>query len=354
MSKHIQNDLELSKLELENGLTKHQLGELVDYTRLIGGRNNKIFKLQTSTGTYFLKKYFYHPLDKRERLNSEWIFASLLYGHGFRSVARPIARIDEARIGIYEYIEAQRCPQKQITLEVLDTCADFYCAINSHCLSYLDKNIPIASEACFSIKEHLLLVERRLELLATVKIRDELSASLHKFLEQSLFPIAVNVRRLITSKASALNIAIESELTPSQRVLSPSDFGPHNMLFKPDTQTYYFADFEYAGIDDPAKMLADFFSQLSFSVDMKYFDSFAYKSLNFSDSSKLHIQRAKLLLPLYRIKSACIMLNNFLEIGIKRRSFAKENDCSNAVKANQLDKAKNHICRLEKFLQELI
>ena len=40
------------------------------------------------------------------------------------------------------------------------------------------------------------------------------------------------------------------------RVLSPSDFGFHNALRRPDG-TIVFVDFEYFGWDDPAKMMAD-------------------------------------------------------------------------------------------------
>src|SRR5690606_1492036 len=49
----------------------------------------------------------------------------------------------------------------------------------------------------------------------------------------------------------------EKELAPRFRLLSPSDFGFHNMLRR-DDGSLAFIDFEYFGWDDPAKLAADF------------------------------------------------------------------------------------------------
>src|SRR6185503_11886129 len=43
--------------------------------------------------------------------------------------------------------------------------------------------------------------------------------------------------------------------------LSPSDFGYHNAVLA-DDETVRFFDFEYAGWDDPAKLVCDFFNQV--------------------------------------------------------------------------------------------
>ena len=41
--------------------------------------------------------------------------------------------------------------------------------------------------------------------------------------------------------------------------MSPSDFGFHNVIKKDDF--LYFIDFEYAGLDDPVKLICDFYCQ---------------------------------------------------------------------------------------------
>jgi thiamine kinase-like enzyme len=54
------------------------------------------------------------------------------------------------------------------------------------------------------------------------------------------------------------HVEIEKELDPGDRRLSPSDFGFHNIIVISDWMLK-FIHFEYAGWDDPAKMVCDFF-----------------------------------------------------------------------------------------------
>jgi len=49
-------------------------------------------------------------------------------------------------------------------------------------------------------------------------------------------------------------------LPADETCLSPSDFGFHNALVDP-SGALSFLDFEYAGRDDPAKPVSDFFCQ---------------------------------------------------------------------------------------------
>ena len=53
---------------------------------------------------------------------------------------------------------------------------------------------------------------------------------------------------------------MDHPLDTQESVLSPSDFGFHNALLGPDGKLC-FIDFEYAGWDDPAKLICDFFCQ---------------------------------------------------------------------------------------------
>ena len=55
----------------------------------------------------------------------------------------------------------------------------------------------------------------------------------------------------------AAKAPVEAELPVEQRTLSPSDFGFHNALRRPDGRVV-FLDLEYFGWDDPAKMISDF------------------------------------------------------------------------------------------------
>ena len=129
-----------------------------------------------------------------------------------------------------------------------------------------------------------------------------------------------------------------AELAESKRTLSPSDFGFHNALVTADSKLKFF-DFEYAGWDDPAKLVCDFFCQPAVPAPPAAFDRFARAvAAGFADP-EFHRRRAELLLPVYRVKWCCILLNEFLPVGGSRRAYSAAAD-PDARKAAQLAKAR--------------
>ena len=50
-------------------------------------------------------------------------------------------------------------------------------------------------------------------------------------------------------------------------ILSPSDFGFHNSLFR--NNKLFFFDFEYAGWDDPIKLMCDFILNPDYKISSK-------------------------------------------------------------------------------------
>lgn len=117
--------------------------------------------------------------------------------------------------------------------------------------------IPIASEACFSVAEHLATVDRRVARLQNIEPISAVDQEAIAFVNQELRPAWQQIRTSIESQAAR---AITTDLPRSNWCLSPSDFGFHNAMLAPDGQLRFF-DFEYAGWDDPAKLASDFFCQ---------------------------------------------------------------------------------------------
>src|SRR5262249_22829926 len=125
--------------------------------------------------------------------------------------------------------------------------------------------------------------------------------------------------------ARPAGLAPDDELCRSDRRVSPSDFGFHNALLGPDG-TMKFIDFEYAGWDDPAKTICDFFCQPERPVPMEFWGLFHEAiARHIGDPDRLR-RRVELLLPVYRLKWCCIMLNEFLPAGSQRRRFAGGDD----------------------------
>ena len=131
----------------------------------------------------------------------------------------------------------------------------------------------------------------------------------------------------------------------ADRCLSPSDFGFHNAILEGD-QRLCFVDFEYAGWDDPAKTVCDFLCQPAIArpgrpIPAAFADAV---SAGLSDAAT-HQRRVALLLPVYRLKWCCIMLNEFLPVSGQRRTFAQDAAGQEERKRIQLEKAERALQR---------
>ena len=135
--------------------------------------------------------------------------------------------------------------------------------------------------------------------------------------------------------------APEPSLSLSNRCLSPSDFGFHNALIDEKGHAT-FLDFEYAGRDDPAKLICDFFCQPELAPPLPHYADFTGRLATALDLADEDLWRARLLLNAYRIKWVCIMLNEFQSVGARRRAFASTQDNETRA-AHQLRSAERYL-----------
>jgi hypothetical protein len=141
------------------------------------------------------------------------------------------------------------------------------------------------------------------------------------FVRGELIPAWSAVRQAAETEARDNGLSLDRPLELTDRCVSPSDFGFHNTLIEPDGRVR-FLDFEYAGWDDPAKLVCDFFCQPAVPIPVRLHDGFArVVAACFPDPAAV-ATRSRLLLPVYRLKWVCIRLNVFLPAGDRRRAFA--------------------------------
>ena len=167
-----------------------------------------------------------------------------------------------------------------------------------------------------------------------------------EFVQAGLVPAYEQVTERILAVLANELIGADTELLPKERVISPSDFGFHNALRRQDGKIV-FLDFEYAGWDDPAKLTGDFFSQVAVPVPLAFKDEVFTTVAGILPDREAALRRMHLLLPLYRIKWCCIILNHFLPVDSGRRDFAQ--GALLEQKAEQLDKAKMLLDSLEQL-----
>ena len=289
------------------------------------GGNNRVFRLTIGEKLFFLKSYFHSDKDLRDRLGHEFAFTSFARRCEVKAVSRPVACDHAHFLGLYEFIDGKQIRSGEVTWGHIRQALDFFVKLNRHKKKPNANALPIASEACFSVAEHLSCVDRRLKILRQVNPCDATDTEAVNFINSELSPRWEMVRKDIVSVARDLRIEMDESLPAKERCLSPSDFGFHNVILE-KSGNLRFIDFEYAGWDDPAKMICDFFCQPEVPVPLKYFSRFLYEiNVAFNDP-KYFENRVNLLFPVYQIKWCCIMLNDILPVDSERRKYASDNE----------------------------
>ena len=310
-------------------------GEARALSRLAGGKNNQVYRLDMDAGgPLVLKRYFSDPRDGRDRLSAEWGFLERAWRSGIRAVPQPLLADVPAQAALYAFVPGRKLEAAELGAAHIDAAADFIVATNAGPQS----NSTPASEACFSIADHLAIVERRLARLAALDPQAPGVVDAERFISATLRPAWVAVRKRLAQQAYLLGLDIDSRLTEADCCLSPSDFGFHNALVDDDGRLV-FLDFEYAGRDDPAKLAADFFCQPQVPVPLRFRDRFTARLAEGISFDAAATARCRILLDVCRVKWVCIMLNDFLPVGAARRSFADASEWDVRCAA-QIEKAK--------------
>jgi thiamine kinase-like enzyme len=141
-------------------------------------------------------------------------------------------------------------------------------------------------------------------------------------------------------KLASEGTSFSAELNPQERTLSPSDFGFHNALRRPNGQIV-FLDFEYFGWDDPAKMISDFLLHPGMDVGEGLKQRFLVKCINAYQGSGHLAKRVAILKPAHGLKWCLLLLNEFVPAYLRRRGFASERVLDESeLQSQQLSKAR--------------
>jgi aminoglycoside phosphotransferase (APT) family kinase protein len=302
-----------------------------------GGRNNRVFRVETRKGECLLKLYFRDPSDSRDRLGHEYGFLEACRGVGIDALPNPLAKDSENGAALYEFIKGNRVETVGST-EILQA-GRFIEKINQQRGNKAFRALPHAAEACFSLKEHVASVDRRIDRLSQMESDSNLDREARLWVEKELIPSWKRIRDEIGRGKET-----ERDLDQDMRILSPSDFGFHNSLRKEDG-SLVFLDFEYAGWDDPAKLVCDLANQPDRPLSLAEAEPFSSSLVEWLGARDFWRSRFRTLAPLYQIKWACIVLNDFLPFGRNRRKFQEVESSESARKCQQLKKAQSMLLR---------
>lgn len=328
---------------IRRGLGESGAGEVRVVGLLPGGANNRVYRIQVNGRDVVAKVYFQHPEDRRNRLDAEFGFASFAWNAGVRALPRPIARFDSEHLALYEFIPGRPVDPEEVDDQTIAEAVKFYLDVNRDRGNAA--SLPDGSEACFSLAEHFACIGGRMERLKGIEPGDDSDNAARSFVEKDLDPAWDRLRERSLLAARKVGIGLHEVVDEEERCLSPSDFGFHNSILGEDGRLR-FIDFEYAGWDDPARMICDFFCQCKVPVPSRFFESFARSIAERERRPEACAARASLLLPLFRLKWCCILLNEFLLAGAQRRRFAAT-EPSRTVRTRQLAKARRMLALVD-------
>ncbi|MFA5906909.1 MAG: aminoglycoside phosphotransferase family protein [Desulfobacula sp.] len=282
------------------------------------GGNNRVFLLANEKQKYVLKHYFASQNETRTRLNAEFSFIAFAWSNGIRVVPEPYACDTENLLGLYQFIEGGKLDREALTGRHISAAMEFISSINSASIRFSEQalRLPFAAESCLNLEQHLASVEHRIKKLSCMAIEDEVSAKAGSFFSSILLPEWNRIKEALSGEQKK-----NRNIDRGSRIISPSDFGFHNAIIAPDGKVF-FIDFEYAGWDGPVKMVCDFFCQPEIPVPINYMEIFADKITGFIEPEYDMKQEIEKLMPLYRLKWCCIMLNPFIQASVKRKAFA--------------------------------
>lgn len=307
--------------------------------RLSGGANNRVFLVTADTDQWVLKQYYHHPNDPRDRFTAEHTFYSLIKQAGLSAAPESLGWDTTERLGLFTFISGRRLRLDEIDRAHVSAALDFVIQLNQQTDVATRQQLPLASEACFSLADHLACVDRRLTRLQQMAIHSAIDQEAANFIQGAMTSAWAEIKARIPQSESH---QAESDYAA---FASPSDYGFHNALLTSQGQLKFF-DFEYAGQDDPAKLLCDFFCQPQLPVPRALWpEAVSHLTQGLSLPSSF-ARRASDLLPVYQFKWCCIMLNEFLATERHRREFAESGENIETRKAARLAAARQSLAGL--------
>ena len=304
---------------------------------LAGGRNNQVYKVQFGDREpLILKAYFTDDRDPRDRLGAEWAFLNLAKDKEMTSTPHPVARDLGRRCVLLSFTPGRKLVADELVWEHVAQATDFIIALNTGAPTA--SALAPASEACFSLTQHLETIDRRVLRLQNHQPVGPLADDFAAFVAKDLAPSWDQIRSELSDAFTRSGWNVEVELPLDRQWISPSDFGFHNALCDKEDRLG-FLDFEYAGRDDPAKLICDFFCQPDIPVP-SHFLSPVLSRLHAAGLCDAALpRRVESLMKAYRIKWICILLNEFLSEGLARRQFSKDTSKEHS-RSTQMSKAK--------------
>lgn len=253
------------------------------------GGNSRVLKVEMG-GKHFALKDYSSSRGASERIANEWLAAEFLAVECRGLAPDPVWIDEKSEFAVYRWIDGVT---PGLTLETLGGMIQILGALQKASIRSLDSPILGAKG---NILERGNLV------------RDVYTAI--ETLEQDSTEWKRMQANRLRRRAITLDWRESDERPlPSSPVLSPSDFGPHNMIYS-HSSNWHIVDLEHFGWDDPHKLIVDtlLHPRLEWSGDLP--NVFLAKGIELFELSERRIAQ---LVPLLALKWCTIALRAALD-----------------------------------------
>lgn len=269
-------------------------------TKLSGGRNNRIYEVRYENGkSEILKSYFDDQINLPSRFERETNFYSHLRKINCSLTPRLLEKNYSNQTVILSKINGSNVADYQINTNTIDQAVTFLKEINSESYAY----DFWAKDALLSLDSLLEDINERIKALLFF-LKEISNLEFEHFIYDKLLPIWETIKK--TNIEGGASTLFQNRCF----FLSPSDFGFHNA--KINNGKLVFFDFEYSGMDDFAKLVCDFKWCPEYKNQFIYSDYFTSKLFSELRMDENFLARVNFLSPIFAIKWACIILNDFL------------------------------------------
>jgi Phosphotransferase enzyme family len=308
--------------------------------RVGGGRNSRVFRIQSGGCSFALKQYPSRDDDARDRLATEVGALRLMERYHVDVVPRVVG-VDEGRgFAILSWVDG--APVDEISNSDIDAAVRFLATIHDLRNTPWASQQPLAAEACLSGSE----IERQIKMrMARLQTGSGDEPELFDFLGNIFTPAFLGSIARSRQELTATRLDFTTELPHRWRSLVPSDFGFHNSLRCKDG-SLAFLDFEYFGWDDPVKLTADIMLHPGRSLESSQRQRFRRAAVGVYGEDQDFAQRLTAYFPLFGLRWVLIVLNEFIPQRWRRRVAAGAAETWSEAKAEQLALARRLLASL--------
>lgn len=294
------------------------------------GGNSKVFCVQAAGKKWAIKSYPPYAPNQRDRLLAESITYQFLNQHHVPSVPQYKHACTKERLLVIDWIDGQ-IPQTYSDDDIAQAI-QFIRHVVALNHTQAAKELPLAAEACLSLSILIEQIQKRLERL---QAHTENEPALAAFLNDLFIPAFTKLKAQAIAGYAKHKIEADAELAPEKRSLIPADFGFHNSLRDPKGQLYFF-DFDYFGWDDPVKLLADILWHPKMPMTREQQKQFITGITAIYNDDKDFPLRLTYTLPLFGLRWALILLNEFIPAFWQNRQHAEAHSDHASAKVKQL------------------